>query len=233
MNYESMKDFKTIYMQKGAYHQNSTGFKAWFLRDNYIALANECHEEDTVLDLACGEGCLGEYLHVKWLVGIDYSKKALALNQELYPNVYNELYLGDLRHLENVPLSRTFFTVVVCSLSLMYLLQNDLRKCLREIYYFLVQGGHFICTYPTVGPYRKSSPEAAELSPEALKKELSQAGFTFEKLIPFCPLVPKHVVEQSDRKDTQDIAYREYLAAKDSMSLETSYHFLCKARKDS
>jgi len=233
MNYKNMKDFKTIYQQEGAYHYHASGFKSWFLRDNYLAIAKECQKDDTVLDLACGEGCLGKYVDVFRLVGVDYSEEALCLNRKLYPNVYDELYLGDLRSLEKLEIARSSFTVVVCSLSLIYLLQDDLRKCLKDVYGFLVSGGYFICTYPTVGPYRNSSPEAAELPPEALKEELVRAGFTVGKLVPFCPLISKRVVAHSEVKDTEKVAYLEYLSAKASMTLETSYHFLCKVRKDS
>lgn len=232
IDYHRIKDFKAIYEKEGAYHHHARGFRSWFLRDNYTAIARECRKDDTVLDLACGEGCLGPYLDVKWLVGVDYSEEALRLNRELHPNVYDELRLGDLRSLAKMDLPRSFFNVVVCSLSLMYLVEEDLKRCVREVHDFLLRGGYFVCTYPTVGPYRKGCLEAAELPPEDLIERLLEVGFKFEKAVPICPLVPKNVVETSEAAETEEIAYREYLVAKKRMTLETSYHFLCKVRKD-
>lgn len=230
-SYEKMKDFKAIYRTEGAYHAQASGFRAWFLRDNYAAIAEECGKDDAVLDLACGEGCLGPYLDVKWLVGMDYSEEALRLNRELYPDVYDELVLGDLRVLGELNLPRSSFDVVTCSLSLMYLVGQDLDQCLREVWRFLLPGGCFVCTYPTVGPYRKGSPEAAELPAEELVERLRQAGFVLEKMGPICPLVSRRVVEQSESRESEAAAYREYLSARECMTLETSYHFLCRARK--
>jgi len=228
--YDKMKDFKGIYEKEGAYHYCAKGFKSWFLKDNYMAIAKECEKENAVLDLGCGEGCLGIYLNVKRLVGIDYSEKALELNRKLYPNVYDELYLGDLRNLEKVKIPDSTLDVVICSLSLMYLLKEDLNKCLKKIYDFLVPQGIFLFTYPTVGPHRKGSPEAFELPIDELKMELIKAHFTIEKLKPICPFIPKNIVEKSEREETREMAYKEYQSAKKRMTLETSYHFICKCR---
>ncbi len=229
--YARFKDFKTIYKTQGAYHYHSNGFKLWFLKDNYQAIADECNKSDSVMDLACGEGCLGSYLDVSHLEGVDYSEEALNLNRQLYPGVYDKLHLGDLRYLDKLSIPLESFTVAACSLSLMYLTPEDLDKCLHDIYGLLKSKGIFVCTYPTVGPNRKGSTEALEIEPHVLTQHMSKAGFSLEELKPFCPLVPKEVVDAGELEETRDEAFAEYQRAKETMTLETSYHFICKVRK--
>src|SRR5262245_18969083 len=230
-SYATMKDFCALYQKEGAYHHRALGFKRWWLEDNYRAIAAECRAQDRVLDLACGEGCLSGYLQPALLVGVDYSADALELARQLYGGAYHQLLLGDMRHLEKLPLDRPGFDVVTCSLSLMYLLAEDLRHCLQQVHRFLVPGGLFVCTYPTVGPHRTGSAEACELPPHELQAELELAGFAVEKLQPFCPLVDATMVKDSEAPQTAAAARRAYEQAKQHMTLETSYHFLCRARR--
>jgi SAM-dependent methyltransferase len=158
--YGSMKDFRRLYCTEGPYHRRAVGFRSWFLRDNYAALAAETRATDEVLDLGCGEGCLGELLQVRRLVGVDHSEQALALNRQLFPGVYHDLLLADLRDLEQLPLPRPGFDVVVCSLTLMYVARRDLDGCLAQIRRLLRAGGQFVFSYPTVSRYRAANPTA-------------------------------------------------------------------------
>jgi len=218
LTYTRLKDFKTIFQKQGAYHANPKGFQAWFLKDNYQAIAKESNPNDVVLDIGCGEGCLGKYLKVKKLIGVDYSPAALNLCQQLYPKVYDDLLLGDLRRLETLFLAKKSFSLIICSLSLMYLIDSDLIKCLQEIYKLLKPKGYFVFTYPTVGPLRKGNKQAAELQPSVLQEKIKQVGFTITKIKPIVPFISKKT-------------FKQYLKSKKKMTLESSYHFLGKARK--
>jgi len=231
LTYTKLKDFKIIFQKQGAYHVSPRGFKGWFLRDNYRAIAEECNPNDVVLDIGCGEGCLGEYLEVKKLIGVDYSQVALDLCQQLYPGVYDDLLLGDLRRLEALSLPKESFSLIICSLSLMYLIGSDLTKCLKQTYRLLKPKGYFVFTYPTVGPLRKGNEEAAELQPHVLQEEIKKAGFTIEKIKPIVPLISEETVKNSFFKGKAKKAFKQYLRTKKRMTLESSYHFLGKARK--
>src|SRR5262245_12286287 len=167
-----MKDFHALYRTQGPYHHTATGFRSWFLRDNYMAIGRHCRPSDSVLDLACGEGCLGAHLDVARLAGVDYSPDALDFNRQLHPGVYNRLHLGDMRALEAVRFGPDRFSVVVCSLSLMYLGPDELVRCVTHVRELLDPGGSFICTYPTAGAQRPASDHAIELTPEELDRRL-------------------------------------------------------------
>jgi SAM-dependent methyltransferase len=231
-NPTKMKDFRAIYRTDGPYHHTARGFRSWFLQDNYNAIAAECREHDRVLDLACGEGCLGRHLNVAWLAGVDYSADALRLNRELHPRTYDQLLLGDLRSLDTVGFELGSFSIVVCSLSLMYLFADELAKCLRDVHGLLSSGGSFVCTYPTVGPHRAGSIEAAELRPDELNQQLRGAGFTSKHVTPICSFVSQDVVERSTVPGTEAVAHQAYLDAKREMFMETSYHFLWAGVRD-
>jgi SAM-dependent methyltransferase len=224
--YATMKDFRRIYEQEGAYHQRATGFRGWFLEDNYRALAAECGPADRVLDLACGEGCLAPHVPGRTLVGVDYSEVALQLNRELHPGVYAELIVGDLRRLDALPLGRGSFDTAVCSLSLMYLVGEDLRGCLRAVRALLRPGGAFAFTYPAVHALRPANDTAAELTPATLRALLAQAGFVEERAVPFCPLVPREVVARSEDPAQVVAARAVYEAARRGMTLDNCYHWL-------
>jgi SAM-dependent methyltransferase len=231
--YDQLKDFRRLYREQGAYHQTARGFRAWFLEDNYRAIASRCGADDLVLDLACGEGCLAPYLRARRLAGIDYSPEALDLCRRLHPGAYAELYLGDLRRLEDVPIAGSSLTVVACSLSLMYLLGEDFDRCLRVLHGWLAPGGRLVTTYPTVSERRAPSPEAAELSPDQLAARVTAAGYLVEEMVPFCPLLPRGVVEASMAPAEAEVATARaaYEEARAEMTLLGSYHFLCQATR--
>jgi SAM-dependent methyltransferase len=231
--YRSMKDFGRIYSTEGAYHQQATGFKAWFLSDNYQAIAQQARPDDEVLDLGCGEGCLGEQLEVKRLVGVDNSEHALELCRELYPGVYHDLLRGDLRSLDELQLPRPGFDLVTCSLTLMYVAQPDLPRCLTEVRRLLRPGGRFVFSYPTVSQYREANPTADELPADQLRWLLQQAGFCEVSMQPLAPLLGPELVRKAGNPRRAEDVRRAYQQARKSMSLERCYHWLGLARTES
>ncbi len=226
-----MKDFKRVYLQEGAYHHAADGFRAWFLRDNYTAIKRHCAGRKRMLDLGCGEGCLADHVTDAEMDGVDYSDRALALNRELFPGRYRRLFRGDLGSLGDLGLAADSYDCIVCSLTLMYLDGPNLGRCLDQTIRLLTQGGIFVVTYPTVGPHRQGSPDAAELPPAALKKALEDAGYQICAMEPTCPFLPAAVVEQSKSEETRESARAQYVACAAQMKLENSYHFLLVGRK--
>lgn len=230
--YTDLKDFERLYREKGAYHSTSHGYKKWFLTDNYRSIAAECKNAHKVLDLACGEGGLGSHLNCDYLAGVDYSESALELNRENNPSLYNDLYLADMRNLTKIRFNRiNRFDYVVCSLSLMYILREDLEQVLKQINELIVPKGRFIFTYPLFHDLRKASPEADELHYKELAEFLSDTGFEIEAMYPFCPMVPSWVYEKSSDSKKEKDAFKEYEALKTRMTMENAYHFLCNASK--
>lgn len=226
-----MKDFRRIYQEEGAYHLDAEGFKAWFLKENYAAIARRCKGAERILDIGCGEGCLAQYLDADYLVGVDFSSEALALARRYHENAYDDLHQADLRDIGDLPIAPGTFDAVVCSLTLMYLLPEDLPICLAGVLRVLAEDGRFIITYPTWSDIRKPSPEAAELRPSALSQIFFDTGFSMIEMAGFCPLVPQAVIEASRDPKTCDEAYVAFEASQRSMTLETSYHFIAVAVK--
>jgi SAM-dependent methyltransferase len=226
-----MKDFKTIYLQEGPYHQKADGFRAWFLQDNYSAIASYCVGRKRILDLGCGEGCLAAYVTDAELDGVDYSDRAIALNRELFPGRYRRLLRSNLAELDDLGLDARYYDCIVCSLTLMYLEGADLDRCLAETWRLLSEGGAFVITYPTVGPHRKGNPDAVELPPAALKAVLERSGYRVSIIEPYCPFLAASVIEQSKDEATRAAARVQYLAAAVTMTLENSYHFLIVGQK--
>jgi len=230
--YTDLKNFERLYREKGAYHSTAHGYKKWFLTDNYRSIAAECKNAHKVLDLACGEGVLGSHLSCDYLAGVDNSESALELNRENNPSLYNDLYQVDMRDLTKIRFKRiNQFDHVVCSLSLMYILREDLEQVLKQINKLIAPKGRFIFTYPLFHDLRKSSPEADELHYKELTEFLSNTGFKIEAMYPFCPMVPSWVYEMSADSEKEEEGFNEYEALKNRMTMETAYHFLCNASK--
>jgi SAM-dependent methyltransferase len=226
-----MKDFNQAYVEDGAYHHQADGFRAWFLADNYLAIKRQCVGRKRILDLGCGEGCLAGYISDAEIDGVDYSDRALALNRELFPGRYRRLFRADLASLGDLDLTAGSYDCIVCSLTLMYLDGPNLRRCLDETLRLLAKGGIFVVTYPTVGPHRQGSADAAEVPPAALKTALEDVGYRICAMEPSCPFLPASLVEQSKNEETRESALGEYIAAAEQMKLENSYHFLIVGEK--
>ncbi|MCA9668199.1 MAG: class I SAM-dependent methyltransferase [Myxococcales bacterium] len=230
------KDFETIYATRGAYHRDARGFSAWFLEANYRAIVKHCRGAKRILDIGCGEGCLVDYLESPpsdGLVGVDCSPEAIALAAKLSPGRYDQLLVGDLRTLSELALPAGSFDTVVCSLALMYVMPDDLAGVLGGIAELLADDGLLVATYPTVGPHRKSAADAAELPPRELVRAVTAAGYEIAELSPFCPFVTSAVVEGSNSDDPACVAAAKqaFETAREEMTVESSYHFLCVARK--
>jgi SAM-dependent methyltransferase len=226
-----MRDFETFYLQHGPYHHKADGFRAWFLNDNYAAISRHCVGRRRFLDLGCGEGCLAAYVTDIELDGVDYSDRAIALNRELFPGRYRRLFKSDLAALADLRLNEGYYDCIVCSLALMYLEADSLDRCLTETHRLLPKGGALLITYPTVGPHRKSNPDAVELPPAALKAVLERAGYRVSTIEPYCPFLAASVIEQSKEEATRAAARMQYLAAAAIMTVENSYHFLIVGEK--
>jgi SAM-dependent methyltransferase len=226
-----MKDFNQAYGAEGAYHYTATGFRAWFLDDNYRSIAARIGTSKRILDLGCGEGCLSHYIPNAKLVGVDYSQAALSLNAEIFPGRYESLLKGDLRDIGRLGLEDESFDAVGCSLTLMYLTDDDLADCLRAAHRLLAPGGRFVVTYPTVGALRRPNPEAAELEPSELARRLEAAGFAVDEMTPICPMVDKAVVDAAGDPARAADAKSAYEKAKENMTLDRSYHFVVVATK--
>ena len=226
-----MREFEAFYLQYGPYHHKADGFRAWFLNDNYAAISRHCVGRRRILDLGCGEGCLAAYLTDVELDGVDYSDQALALNRELFPGSYQNLFKSDLAALVDLGLNEGYYDCIVCSLTLMYLEGDNLGRCLIETRRALSKGGIFVITYPTVGPHRQGNPDAVELPPAALKAMLECAGYRVSTIEPVCPFLEGSVIEQSKDEATRPSARTQYLAAAATMTVENSYHFLIVGEK--
>ncbi len=226
-----MKNFDEAYCADGAYHHHAAGFRGWFLDDNYRSISARIGSAKRILDLGCGEGSLSSYIPDAELVGVDYSKTALSLNAEIFPGRYASLLQGRLQDVGHMGLETDGFDGAVCSLTLMYLADNDLRDCLVAVHRLLKSGGRFVVTYPTVGTLRRPNPEAAELEPAELAHRLEAAGFTVEEMTPICPMVEKEVVEAADDPARASAARSTYEQAKATMTLDRSYHFVVLATK--
>jgi len=229
--YEHIKRFEDIYQKKGPYHELAAGFTYWFLQDNYRTIAQYCKKSDIVLDLACGEGCLSRHLDVQKLVGLDHSPKAMELNAELYPGVYDDLFLSDMRTLGAIKFPVDSFSVVICSLSLMYLIGEDVDNCLQNVYNLLNGNDRFLITYPAQNEYRKASSEADELEFDELKRKLQMRKFEVNRVIPICPVMSKELVEVSESLEHDGSVYREYEEKKKMMNMDNCYHYFMECIK--
>lgn len=223
-----MKEFRSLYKAKGAYHRSASGFDKWFLDDNYRAIATHCGA-GRILDLGCGEGCLASYVDAKGMVGVDYSDIALGFCRESTGDAYAELHEADLAQIGGLGLKPASFDAAVCSLTLMYLKGSALTAALDAVHEVLVPGGRFVITYPTVSERRSPNPDAAELTPDALQAALVGAGFLVDLVEPFCPLVPKEVVQASHDPASQ--AKAAYEAAKVGLTMADSYHYVVVCRR--
>jgi ubiquinone/menaquinone biosynthesis C-methylase UbiE len=194
--YKEMKDFEDIYKKQGAYHVIKSGFNSWWLDDNYRLIASKIHDNESVLDLACGDGKLCEFLPNE-LLGIDNSPSSLKLNRKYYPKRYKKLLIGDMRELNSLKKEIGEVDVIVCSLSFMYLIPSDLKKCLMNLRKVLKKDGKLIFTYPNVSKYRLQNPTSAELPFSEIKAILKSCNFNNIRRFNICPLQPAFIVRLS------------------------------------
>lgn len=228
-----MKDFAKEYQERGAYHSTAKGFFSWWLQDNYRLLACGVKAGDAVLDLACGDGALVPFLPSCTLVGIDNVTHSLELNKKMYPGKYHQLVLGDMRALDQCGLPERSFDTIICSLSFMYLEQDELKTCLAQVHRLLKDGGMLTCSYPSVHKKRSANPEARELPFDELRRIMEETLFRVKNVEYICPLQPRMMVAWSTKPFLR-VAARSYyaLSKKIHNTFEDSYHFVLSAQKD-
>ena len=225
-----MKDFEKIYKEEGAYHVKRKGFDKWWLDDNYSLIAAQIKNPSAVvLDLACGDGKLCEFISNP-LIGVDYSPTSIKLNRKFYKNRYKKLIVGDMREMEKIANEIGKVDIIVCSLSFMYLIPKDLEMCLTELKKILNKDGKIIFTYPNVSRYRTANKTSAEIDYPSLKEIFIKAGFRKIERINICPLMPKVVVELS-RTVLFPLAKLYYIINKilTNKKDDKAYHYLVKA----
>lgn len=227
-----MKDFAKEYKERGAYHSTARGFFSWWLHDNYRLLAHHICAGDTVLDLACGDGALVPYLPPCTLIGVDNVAHSLELNKKNHPGRYRQLVLDDMRALGQCGLSEQSFDSIICSLSLMYLERDELKKCLAQVRRLLKDGGMFACSYPSVHKKRSANPEARELPFHELRRIMEETPFRIKNVEYICPLQPRMMVAWSMIPFLRVVARVYYaLSKKIYNTFEDSYHFVLLAQK--
>jgi len=223
-----MKNFEKQYSSKGAYHVRAKGFGRWWLRDNYRILSKYINRGDTVLDLACGDGCLSFFLKDNRIIGIDNSPTGIKLAKSIAKGEYME---GDMKSL---PFEEALFDIVVCSLSFQYLVPKDLKVTLDEIKRVLKVKGKLILSYPNILKNRSPSPDAVELKYIKLKQILVEKGFGIDKEKGICFLIPSVIVRMSKVPILSLISWVVYkIATIGRFFPRHAYHyvFVCSKRK--
>jgi ubiquinone/menaquinone biosynthesis C-methylase UbiE len=121
--------------------------RSW-VTDDLVLLGKYVHDNDSVLDLACGNGRLYQLFSeekreskIKY-TGIDFSENLLAMAQKRFPNI--SVQVGDMR---NIPCADSTFDVVFC-LAAFHHLSSDIDRmtALKEIKRVLKPGGTFVMT---------------------------------------------------------------------------------------
>lgn len=110
-----------------------------------VSYAIEKDKKLKILDLGCGYGRLSKELLESYpnveTVGVDISENYVKLyNQDLKPR--GHAIKADIRYL---PFKKHVFDIVVVVTTLMYLTKKeDQRKCLKNLFQLLKQGGKFV-----------------------------------------------------------------------------------------
>lgn len=102
------------------------------------------YHTDRVLELGCGRGelCYAIAPDVRYLIGLDYSREAIKLCQEIYKNTSNlNFVVGDAKDL---PFSDNSFDLVYCTELLEHLHSWELEKMMKEVVRILDLKGRFI-----------------------------------------------------------------------------------------
>lgn len=118
-------------------------------------LYNLSGKANIIVDLGCGEGTrlgLIKAIHEdKKLVGIDISKKAIALAKEKYKGI--KFVKGDL---EKIPLKNNYSDLVFSAFVLEH--TDDSEKVIKEAVRITKRGGNILLIAPNYGAPNRSSP---------------------------------------------------------------------------
>lgn len=130
---------------------------------------------DRLLDLACGNGCLGRRFAANGVLvtGVDFSSTFLEIARRKSERMEGVNYLLlDLTcpdHLAQLP--ETSFHAVVCSMALHNM--HTIEPLVRAVARVIKPGGRFVCS--TLHPYFNSTPSMSILKEEDFSQPLIEA----------------------------------------------------------
>ncbi|MDD5440347.1 MAG: class I SAM-dependent methyltransferase [Candidatus Omnitrophica bacterium] len=155
------KDFDAEYREKGAYHHTLAGFSRLWYERNYRLLADGLHGK--ILDVACGDGRLADYIRDKDAVidGFDASGHAVGLARQ--KKVYRDLWVGDIT--DPAAYTRDTYDFFVCSLSLQYLAEPALVRHFNDMKRLVAGGRVYRFTFPNTELVPKAETMRAILRP--------------------------------------------------------------------
>lgn len=183
-----LRNFDEEYKRKGAYQLQFRNYRLWWRNLNWRKLAGLVEEGDIVLDLGSGPGMLGDYILARGgqPFGIDNSPEAVKLSRALKEPVQ----LGEMT---DIPFGDGYFDVVLCSLSLHYLSQSELYRCLDEIRRVLKKWGWFAVAYPNT-KVKRWADDAIVLDWPVLEQMLEQSRFAIAGRTGITPYFPRWLI---------------------------------------
>lgn len=131
-----------------SYWEGKRGLEDFEVYERNAAIGSLIEKGEKVLDLACGEGVVSEYIQNLGaeVIGLDISKEALKKAQERGIKVV----LGDAE--EKLPFKHGFFDVVFWGDNAEHLFLPG--KTLEEVNRVLKKGGRLIISCPNMGYWR-------------------------------------------------------------------------------
>jgi hypothetical protein len=110
----------------------------------------------------------------------------------------------------------------------MYLLEEDLRACLRQVRRLLKPEGFFEVSYPGVHAQRGPNPTAAEIPYHRLTRLVEEEGFRVDQAVGICKVLPQATVAESLIPERSSFAREVYdrMRAAAHEDPAKSYHFV-------
>jgi len=216
-----LKDFNKIYEKEGIYQMKFRHYRRWWRERNWRMLAECVEEGDIVLDLASGPGVLGDYIIAKGghPTGIDASARAVELSDAFAEKVC----WGEMT---KIPFRNNAFTLVLCSLSLHYLLPDELCLCLDEVKRVLWGKGRFAFSYPNMA-LKPPTSDAMELEWEILETILRKSGFVVDSRKGISPFFPGWLIKLAQSPYFWLLKpYLEWRAERVLHRPDESYHYI-------
>ena len=221
-----MKDFEREYRELGPYHHNLRGFSKWWILDNYRILASWTGRAGPTLDLACGDGMIWPFLESSGLIGVDHAPTGLKQSRS-FAGI--PLVQADMRAL---PFKAATIRNVVCSLSLQYLEELDLEKCLFELSRVMTADGRLALSYPNVRAGANGSGSHAAVPYRRLLAELKKTGFRPMEVRGISLRMPAKLVRWSLSPLGRPLAGLYYRISKIARFFpERSYHYALRCLK--
>lgn len=229
-----VRDFSKDYKEKGAYHHKLSGFKEWFLVENYRRLAGFVEEGDSVLDLGCGDGrfcqhCLNA--GAERYVGVDSSNDAIKLARKIYVGSSEVSFAaGSILNLSSF--SHNGYDKFISSLTLFYFSKSELAKIFKEFRSISHPNSLFVASYRNLTDKVKFSDDNVDVLPRSeLLRILGKSGLELVHLSSITRLLPSDVVDGSTNPSQMDVARAEFERACDPFCpIDDSYHYIFAAR---